>query len=129
MIPDIPDSTPQHIPSQGKIGVIFCPSGSGKTTTGERSFGWNVSPKWNSNKAICQHFRSLNDVEKKFKACSSSISLWLSKYQQISQGEQDQVNIASQMGSSNVLTDEFTWNLDRITAKNLAVCAWQHVYK
>ncbi len=120
-VTDIPSLEREQIGSGPfSIGLIYGPSGSGKTSTGERLFGRRSSFQWNSAEAICTHFPSMDDLEEKFTACSLSTTLGLSRYHQLSQGERDRLDIAVQLGSSNVLIDEFTSNLDRKTANSVA---------
>eukprot|EP01083_Nonionella_stella_P097642 274438_1 len=118
---DIPYLEREHIGNQFEIGCIYGPSGSGKTTTGERLFGRIVDHVWDPNRTVCEHFASLNDMEEKFEAVSLGLMLGSSKYEHLSQGEQDRVNIAIRLGEDDVLVDEFTSNLDRATAKRLAI--------
>ena len=117
---DIAYLEPMHIPKGFEIGIIYGPSGSGKTTTGEGIFGKIEAFEWDNTKRICEHFVSVADMEQKFEAVELSHTLGLSYYCPLSQGEQDRVNVGIQLGNDNVLIDEFTSNLDRITAKRLA---------
>lgn len=120
-VTDIPCLERHHIGTADfSIGLIYGPSGSGKTLAGERLFGRITTFQWDTNKSICDHFPSLDDMEDKFAACSLSPRLGLSKYHQLSQGERDRVDIAIKLGSNNVLIDEFTSNVDRKTAMKVA---------
>ena len=129
-VTDIPCLERQHIGNKDfSIGLIYGPSGRGKTTTAERLFGSIIPFNWNNRKAICEHFSSLDDMEEKFAACSLSMKLGLSKYHQLSQGERDRVDIAVKLGLSNVLIDEFTSNLDRPTAMRVASGVRDYVHR
>ena len=111
------------------IGVIFGPSGSGKTSTTERLFGKIKEIEWNDGMNIAQHFESKMDIKEKFNAVSLPLSLALSYYNQLSDGEKHRVDIARQLGQNNAIIDEFTSYLDRETAKKVARGVSNYIYR
>eukprot|EP01083_Nonionella_stella_P003394 9704_1 len=122
---DIPCLKLDHVVLNDKrppfsIGIIFGPSGSGKTSTGERLFGRVRGIRWNKKLNIAQHFESVQDIEEKMDAVCLHTRLCLSRFDQLSDGEQHRINIARQLGRNNVIIDEFTSYLDRATAQKVA---------
>ena len=85
-----------------EIGIIVGESGSGKTRTAIKHFGGlnNVykQPLWdNKHCNILDHFPSLGDAVNVFKAVSLPIELGLKKYNQLSKGECERINIARKL--------------------------------
>eukprot|EP01083_Nonionella_stella_P013806 38835_1 len=103
------------------IGIIVGPSGCGKTTSGERLFGRPKDIKWDYNRNIASHFKNILNLKELFIAVDLPLNIGFSHYHLLSEGEQHRVNIARYLdGDDNVLIDEFTSYLDRITAKKVA---------
>eukprot|EP01083_Nonionella_stella_P013320 37507_1 len=111
------------------IGIIFGPSGSGKTSTGERLFGRARGVEWNKNLNIAQHFASVHDIEEKMAAVCLHKRLCLSRFDELSDGEQHRINIARQLGRNHVIIDEFTSYLDRKTAQKVARGVSRYIHR
>ncbi len=124
-LPTIPDHLLQICQSQFPILYIVGDSGQGKTTilnqlTSDHRYH-NLAIQHN-DEVLAERFTSKEDaIEKLTMAGLSSIPTWFRPYNQISSGEQARANIA--FGLNNfVVIDEFTSNLDRLTARSLSYC-------
>jgi hypothetical protein len=105
-----------EIPQDFGIGLIVGPSGSGKSLM-LKEFGTEVTPEWNSNKALVSHFKSPDDALDRLMAVGlNSIPSWCRPFHVLSNGEQFRANLARRL-ENNTVIDEFTSVVDRNVAK------------
>lgn len=113
-----PWEIPQNLPEEFNIGVIYGASGCGKSTLLE-SFGEEVFPLWEHDKAIVSHFDSPDEAINKLGAVGlNTIPSWYKPYHVLSNGEKFRADLARKVRDGAVI-DEFTSVVDR----NVAVAA------
>jgi energy-coupling factor transporter ATP-binding protein EcfA2 len=104
------------VPEQFGIGLIVGPSGSGKSSL-LKSFGVEAPVDWSPDRAICSHFDSAEDAQKRLSAVGlNSIPTWMRPYHVLSTGEKFRADLARRLASGAVI-DEFTSVIDRNVAK------------
>lgn len=107
------------LPEEFGIGLIVGPSGSGKSSLLKR-FGVEASIEWSRDKAICSHFESAEDAQKRLAAVGlNSIPTWMRPYHVLSTGEKFRADLARRL-HDNAVIDEFTSVVDRNVAKACA---------
>lgn len=116
------------------IFYIVGDSGSGKTTILDHlveildyTF---LKSKFNNDLVIASHFNSKEEAITKL--CMSgiaSIPSWFRSYNQLSKGEQARADIALGLNQNKIIIDEFTSNLDRLTARSLSYSLKKYVTK
>jgi len=116
------------LPINYNIGLIVGRSGSGKSLILE-DFGKEELILWDDTKPIVSHFLDENDAVDKLSAVSlNSIPSWLKPYKLLSNGEKFRADIARKI-KSNIIIDEFSSTVDRITAKGLCVSLRKYIDK
>jgi ABC-type lipoprotein export system ATPase subunit len=117
-------------PEDYQIGMIVGSSGSGKTQILKNKFNFEQPPiKWEQNKAIISHFKTVEEAfEKVFAVGLSSIPTLCKPFQVLSNGEQFRANIARQI-MSNAIIDEYTSVVNRETAKSLSTSLSKYIRK
>jgi len=118
-----------------KIGYIVGDSGTGKSSiinqlikTGK----YEPLPAGrciNNNKSLIQQFKTEDEAMSKLLCVGlSSIPVWFRTYETISNGEKFRADMAVNI-KSFLIVDEFTSNLDRLTARCLSSCLKKYVEK
>ena len=117
-----------NLPEDFSIGLIVGTSGSGKSIL-LKDFGKEVTPKWESTKAVCSHFETYEDATQKLMASGfNSIPQWLVPYNILSTGQKYRVNLARTI-KDNAVFDEFTSVIDRFTALGLSNSVSKYIRK
>ena len=104
------------VPAGFCIGLIVGPSGSGKSSLLKR-FGSESPVDWSPYRAICSHFDSAEDAQRRLSAVGlNSIPTWMRPYHVLSTGEKFRADLARRLAHGAVI-DEFTSVIDRNVAK------------
>ena len=112
------------------IGIIIGPSGSGKTTSGQRIFGRPIPIKWDKDRNIASHFKSIDILLELLYVVDLKLNVAFSYFDYLSEGEKHRINIARYLqNDKNVIIDEFTSFLDRHCAKKVAKNISDYIYK
>lgn len=105
------------------IGVIFGPSGSGKSSVLKKAFGEPDSFVWPEREAIISIVGASRPVQEVVEVLSnvgfSSPPAWLQPYSTLSTGQKFRVDMAKRILSDDphIVVDEFTSVVDRTVAK------------
>ena len=123
----------ESLPKDFNIGIFIGPSGSGKTTSVMTMYGVpiNKQVKWDKDRPVFSHFgnsKNYGDCLERFKAVGLAEKLGLSKFSDLSKGEQERAVIARCLGDG-IIVDEFTSFCDRKTAKIVAKGVSEYIYK
>jgi ABC-type lipoprotein export system ATPase subunit len=106
------------------VGLIFGPSGSGKSIIGRRIFGNTIDKRliW-KEKSVIDDFSKTKSLEEVSKICGAvgfnTIPAWLRPYKVLSTGERFRVSVARRLLEQKdpIVIDEFTSVVDRQTAQ------------
>ena len=114
------------------IGLIKGASGSGKSSLlrdvalklhfklAKEKLAWRKAP-------LCEHFANASDAECKLLAVGlNSIITWVQPYATLSSGEKARADMARQL-ASRTMFDEFTSNIDRVSAASLSCALRKYV--
>lgn len=115
-----------------RLGYITGSSGSGKTYLLKELSKYkeislsNISDK--DEKSIIERLGSNTEkaIERLNMAGLSSVPLWFQSFSQLSAGEQARFIVAKELSSDSII-DEFTSNLDRLTARSLSHCVQKYI--
>ncbi len=117
-----------NFPEKFKLGIILGASGSGKTTILKNFINSNnqddVELEKFNNEPICENFNNTNEAIKYLKAVGlNSIPTWIRNINTLSMGEQYRARLGLTFSKNKdiYVIDEFTSNLDRVTARS--ICA------
>lgn len=123
-----------QLPEHWNIGLIYGPSGSGKSSI-LRSFG-NIASEfdWEVDKAVVSQFKGLTPAETTELLSAvgfSSAPSWMRPYSFLSNGEQFRCNLARALVQSDspILIDEFTSVVDRNVAKSASHAVSKYIRK
>lgn len=115
-----------EVPEGFRMGLIVGPSGSGKSTLLKR-FGSEKTVGWDADKAICSHFKDVQDAQQRLSAVGlNSIPSWMRPYHVLSTGEKFRADLARRLENGSVI-DEFTSVVDRNVAKSCSVALRRYV--
>jgi ABC-type lipoprotein export system ATPase subunit/GNAT superfamily N-acetyltransferase len=122
-VPKLPE-----LPADFGIGLIVGPSGSGKSSLLDQ-FGKEKTVNWNTNKAICSHFKSSEMAQEKLNAVGfNTVPSWMRPYHVLSTGEKFRADLAMRL-ENNAVIDEFTSVVDRNVAKSCSYALRRYVDK
>ena len=132
---EIPESL-LHVCKKEEFTLLYIvgDSGCGKTTilthlTENLNYSF-LKQEFCKDKCIAAHFESKEEaIEKLCMSGIASIPVWFRSYDKLSKGEQTRADIALGLTKSNIMIDEFTSNLDRLTARSLAYSLKKYVTK
>jgi len=131
-LPTIPDELLKVCNDNFKILYIVADSGLGKTTILNKlvdSHNYNHLSSINNDNKLASLFDNKDEaIDRLTMSGISSIPVWFRSYNTISKGEQARANIAMYLDNF-IIIDEFTSNLDRLTARSLASCINKYVNK
>ena len=131
-VPTIPDELLKVFNDNFKILYLVADSGLGKTTILNKLVADNNYihlSSINSDHKLASLFQNKEEaIDRLTMAGISSIPVWFRSYNNISKGEQARANIAMYLNNF-IIIDEFTSNLDRLTARSLASCINKYVNK
>ena len=131
-LPIIPDELLNVCKGSFKIIYIVADSGLGKTTILNElvnNYNYNHLSSINNDDKLASLFKNKEEaIDRLTMAGVSSVPVWFRSFNTISKGEQSRANIAMYL-DSHVIIDEFTSNLDRLTARSLAFCIHKYVNK
>jgi len=108
------------------IGVIFGPTGSGKTTFAREKFGEPLVVQFDEGLPAAAHFRSLEEAQLSLAAVELDLAKVLCPVTGLSGGERDRLVLAWGLAEwasgrrETLVVDEFTSLLDREMAKRVA---------
>lgn len=130
-IPQLPEELFEPFFKKFKIAYIVGDSGSGKSSIIEQLLTSSKYKKMrkikHKDKVILHHFDNTDEAISKLNAAGiSSIPVWFRSYNNISSGEQSRFSLSRNL-SSNIIVDEFTSNLDRLTARSLSNCIQKYI--
>ena len=117
---------------QFNIGIIVGPSGSGKTSTAQHYFKEPDTIKWSDTEPIFAHFNDLMDCIEKLECVNLPICIGLNKYNNLSTGQKERINIARKLNKNNtgcIVIDEYTSFIDRNTALYVTKNIYQYVIR
>ena len=120
--PTLPD-----VPKDFRVGVLVGPSGSGKTTILKSNFNLPHAIEWTDGAPISTYFDS-SDGRERLCAVGLDKKCWSREYAHLSSGEQFKAELARALSNSGVV-DEFTSNVDRHLAKQVARDVMTYVRK
>ncbi len=124
-----PNFDKEDLDPEFQIGLIVGPSGSGKSTILNEHFGVEEELTWSQDKAICSHFQTAEDAQKKLGAVGlNSIPTWMKPYHVLSEGEKFRAKIARLL-KDNAVIDEFTSVVDRKVAVACAYSVSRYIRK
>lgn len=115
-----------------RLGVVVGPSGSGKSqalaAVGQDAL---AAVSWDPEWCVADHFASPEEAVKALGAAGlNSVPQWMKPYQILSNGERhraDLARIATGLGDTPTLVDEFTSVVDRTVAMSLCVALDRHL--
>ena len=115
-------------PEKYRLGLIVGPSGSGKTTL-LRQFGFETQISWDPDRAVADHFETVQDAQDKLSAVGlNSIPTWLKPYQVLSAGEQFRVDLARKLHKFAAI-DEYSAVVDRNVARSASIALRRYIDK
>lgn len=123
-----PWESPQDLPKDFNIGVIYGASGSGKSTL-LRNFGTEDHHTWDNTKSIISHFNTPDDGINKLSSVGlNTIPNWYKPYNVLSNGEQFRADLSRSIKDGAVI-DEFTSVVDRNVAKASSMALSKYIKK
>lgn len=114
-------------PKNYNIGVIYGPSGTGKTTL-LKEYGQQSKNKWDANRSIISHFPEEDRVDRLMACGLNSVPAWCKPYHVLSTGEKFRADLARGL-KDGAIVDEYTSVVNRSVAMSASVALAKYVKK